>query len=130
MTTTGFFACIQPDIAAGAPAGLCGGIAFYRTLGVTFKRVLTDNGACYRSSAVLPDCADACLSYMRTKPHTLRTNGKAGAFIQTALRNGRMRNSHESSDHRAQHLPLLAEYNHRRPSCQFLGCTSGVPDLH
>jgi len=111
------FACIQPDESRwSACRALVAALRFYRTLGVTFKRVLTDNGACYRSRRFARLCRRLGLRHMRTKPYTPRTNGKAERFIQTALREWAYAHSYESSDHRAQHLPLwLAEYNHRRP---------------
>lgn len=30
---------------------LLGALQYYASLGITFKRILTDNGACYRSTA-------------------------------------------------------------------------------
>ena len=53
------FACIQPDESRwSACRALVAALRFYRTLGVTFKRVLTDNARA-TGLAVLPDCADA-----------------------------------------------------------------------
>ena len=54
---------------------LVAALRFYRTLGVTFKRVLTDNGACYRSRRFARLCRRLGLRHMRTKPYTPRTNG-------------------------------------------------------
>lgn len=74
------------------------------------------SGTCYPSCRFARLCRRLGLRHMRTKPYTPRTNGKAERFIQTALREWAYAHSYESSDHRAQHLPLwLAEYNHRRP---------------
>ena len=88
----------------------------YRSFGISFRRVLTDNGACYKSRRC-PLCQRLGLRHLRTKPHThLNPTAKAERFIQTALRNGPMRGAYESSSHRARHLPLwLHQYNWHRP---------------
>jgi len=51
---------------------------------VAIRRITTGNG----SPCVSPAIAGAChqLKHVRTRPGTPRTNGKAGRFIQTALR--------------------------------------------
>ena len=61
-------------------------IAYYASLGVTVTRVMTDNGSCYRSKDFAKACRSLGLKYVRAKPYTPRTNGKAERFIQTALR--------------------------------------------
>jgi len=54
--------------------------------GVLAERVMTDNGSAYRSHAFQATCAHLALRHLSTRPHTLRTNGKAERFIQTLLR--------------------------------------------
>ncbi len=83
-------------------------------LGVRFTRVLTDNGACYRSRAFRRLCRR--LGLKRTRPYRPRTNGKAERFIQTALREWAYARSYDSSEQRGRHLPAwLHQYNWHRP---------------
>lgn len=91
-------------------------VRYYRGLGVRFSRVLTDNGACYRSRAFRRLCRRLGLTHKRTRPYTPRTNGKAERFIQTALREWAYARSYESSEQRGQQLPAwLHQYNWHRP---------------
>jgi transposase InsO family protein len=61
-------------------------VAWYRSLGVRVRRVLTDNGSCYLSKVFANACVWLRLRHRRTRPYTPRTNGKAERFIQTLLR--------------------------------------------
>ena len=72
--------------ASSAVAHLKAAVAWYRRLGITIERVMTDNGSCYKSHAFRDVCRDLGLRHIRTKPYTPRTNGKAERFIQTCLR--------------------------------------------
>jgi transposase InsO family protein len=99
-----------------AVAFLAAALAYYAGLGVTVLRVMTDNGACYRSRAFRKACKNAGLKHIFTKPYTPRTNGKAERFIQTALREWAYARAYPSSDRRAGELPLwLHRYNWHRP---------------
>ena len=81
------FSQIHPDeTAQSAVAHLRAAIAWCASMGVTVRRVMTDNGGCYRSRAFAAACAELSVRHIRTKPYTPRTNGKAERFIQTALR--------------------------------------------
>ena len=111
------FADIQPDEGGrSACRALLAALRYYRQFGVTFRRVLTDNGACYKSRRFARLCQRLGLRHRRTKPYTPQTNGKAERFIQTALREWAYARAYESSIHRALHLPLwLHHYNWHRP---------------
>jgi transposase InsO family protein len=81
------FSQILPDEKKeSAIAFLAAAVAYYRSLGVTVLRLMTDNGSCYRSKAFRLACRDLGLRHIRTRPYTPKTNGKAERFIQTALR--------------------------------------------
>ena len=67
-------------------ASQCAVLAYYKSLGITVKRVMTDNGSCYKSHAFRKACQRLGLRHVRTKPYTPKTNGKAERFIQTSLR--------------------------------------------
>jgi transposase InsO family protein len=92
--------------------------------GVTFDRVMTDNGSAYRSHAFRHACADAKLRHIRTRPYTPRTNGKAERFIQTALREWAYARPYASSSERSDAInPWLHHYNHHRPHAGIQGAT-------
>ncbi len=100
------FTQIDPnEKAPGAVAHLKASVAYFQTLGVSVRRVLTDNGACYKSHAFRDACHDLGLKHVRTKPYTPRTNGKAERFIQTALREWAYARAYDTSDQRAEALP-------------------------
>jgi transposase InsO family protein len=111
------FADIQPDESGrSACRALLSALRYYRQFGVTFRRVLTDNGACYKSKRFARLCQRLGLSHRRTKPYSPQTNGKAERFIQSALREWAYARAYASSIDRAQHLPLwLHHYNWHRP---------------
>jgi transposase InsO family protein len=60
-------------------------IAFYRRHGIAVQRVMSDNGACYRSTIHAIACRALGLRHLRTRPYRPRTNGKAERFIRTLL---------------------------------------------
>ena len=99
-----------------AVAFLEAAIAYYRSLGITVSRVMTDNGSCYRSKAFLRACARLNIKPIRTRPYTPQTNGKAERFIQTALREWAYARAYNTSDERHRDLDLwLHRYNWHRP---------------
>ncbi len=99
-----------------AIAHLKAAVAYYKGLGVTVKRVMTDNGSCYKSYAFAAACKALGLKHVRTKPYTPRTNGKAERFIQTALREWAYARAYQTSDQRAADLPKWTHmYNWHRP---------------
>jgi transposase InsO family protein len=111
------FSQILPDEKKqSAVAFLKASVAYYAGLGVVVRRVMTDNGACYKSHAFRQACRDLALRHIRTKPYTPKTNGKAERFIQTALREWAYAQAYPTSHRRAQELPIwLHRYNWHRP---------------
>jgi transposase InsO family protein len=78
--------------------------------------VLTDNGHAYRSHQWRQTCTELGIVHKRTRPYTPRTNGKAEAFIGTALREWAYRYPYPTSTHRTRALPgWVRWYNRRRP---------------
>ncbi len=99
-----------------AVAFLHAAIEYYRSLGITVTRVMTDNGSCYKSFAFKDACKALGLKHIRTKPYTPKTNGKAERFIQTSLREWAYARAYPTSEHRKQALdPWLHNYNWHRP---------------
>ena len=111
------FSQILPDERKhSAVAFLQAAVAYYKSLGVTVERIMTDNGSCYRSKDFAKACKTLGLRHIRTKPFTPKTNGKAERFIQTALREWAYARAYQTSEQRAQELPLwLHRYNWHRP---------------
>ena len=111
------FSQIHPDEKKeSAIACLKAALAYYASLGVAVTRVMTDNGACYKSFAFRDFCREHGLKHIRTKPYTPKTNGKAERFIQTSLREWAYAKAYPTSDHRAAELPRwLHQYNWHRP---------------
>jgi transposase InsO family protein len=111
------FSQILPDEKKeSAVSFLHAAVAYYRSLGVTVARVMTDNGSCYRSKAFRHACRDLGLRHIRTRPYTPKTNGKAERFIQTALREWAYAQAYPNSARRAEELPIwLHRYNWHRP---------------
>ena len=60
-----------------AIAFLKAALAYYKSLGVSVSRVMTDNGSCYKAFAFRDACRTLGLKHIRTKPYTPKTNGKA-----------------------------------------------------
>ena len=99
-----------------AVAFLKAAVAYYKNLGITVLRVMTDNGSCYRARAFAKACRRLKLKHIRTKPYTPRTNGKAERFIQTSLREWAYARAYLNSKQRAHELPFfLHRYNWHRP---------------
>jgi transposase InsO family protein len=99
-----------------AVAFLKAAVAYYVSLGVTVERVMTDNGACYKSIAFQKACKRLGLKHIRTRPYTPKTNGKAERFIQTSLREWAYAQAYNTSKERAAELPRwLHRYNWHRP---------------
>ncbi len=111
------FTDIFPDEkAVSAIAFLKAAIAYYKGLGITVTRVMTDNGSCYKAKDFAKNCKALGLKHIRTKPYTPKTNGKAERFIQTALREWAYARAYPSSEHRKAHLPNWTHlYNWHRP---------------
>jgi transposase InsO family protein len=99
-----------------AIAFLHAALAFYAQHGVSIRRLLTDNGSCYRSRQFRAACLQLGIQHRFTRPYTPRTNGKAERFIQTALREWAYVRHYLNSQERDQHLaPWLEHYNFHRP---------------
>lgn len=91
-------------------------VAWFGRLGVRIERVLTDNGAGYRSRRHAHQCARLRLRHLRTRPYRPCTNGKVERLIQTLLREWAYALPYPHSAKRAKALkPWLAYYNQQRP---------------
>ena len=99
-----------------AVAFLQAALRYYAKLGITIRRVMTDNGSAFVSRAFGQTLQRLALRHIRTRPYTPRTNGKAERFIQSALREWAYAFQYRHSDQRAGMLHhWLHHYNWHRP---------------
>jgi transposase InsO family protein len=111
-----FSRMLPNQTAATAIAFLRDAVAFYAQRGIRIRRLLTDNGSCYRCRHFRAACLQLGIRHYFTRPYTPRTNGKAERFIQTALREWAYARHYTHSEERDQHLaPWLEHYNFTRP---------------
>ena len=91
-------------------------LAFFARHGIEVERVLSDNGACYRSKLHAFCCRLAGIRHLRTRPYRPQTNGKAERFIRTMLGGWAYGAIYRSSAERRAALDgWLWHYNHQRP---------------
>jgi len=63
-------------------------VAWYGQLGIGIRKLLTDNGPCYKANNFARTCARLGLKHRRTRPYTPRTNGKPNASSRQSSTNG------------------------------------------
>jgi transposase InsO family protein len=115
-TRLAYVEVLADERASTAVAFLRRALAFYRAHGVTVERVMTDNGAAYRSTIHALACRALGVRHLRTRPYRPRTNGKAEHFIRTLLAGWAYGAIYATSAERAAALDgWLWTYNHRRP---------------
>lgn len=91
-------------------------LRFFRRHGVAVERVMTDNGAAFRSRRYAQALRLLHIKHKRTRPYTPKTNGKAERFVQTSLREWAYAKAYETSDQRRRELAaFLFRYNWLRP---------------
>jgi transposase InsO family protein len=87
--------------------------AFFATVGIVVERVLTDNGACYRSRAFAAALND--VTHSRTRPYRPATNGKVERFNRTLQAEWAYARPWTSDGQRTRALTAwLHLYNHHR----------------
>ena len=84
--------------------------------GIVIERVLTDNGACYRSRAWTTACAETGTVHKRTRPYRPQTNGKVERFHRILLEEWAYIQDWDSEAQRlAGYTGFTHFYNHHRP---------------
>ena len=79
-------------------------LSYFASLGIKVERLMSDNGAAYRSRPIASFLRSKGIRHIFTKPYTPKTNGKAERFIQTSLREWAYAAVYQNSDHRCSHL--------------------------
>lgn len=87
---------------------------FFNRAGIEVQRVLTDNGACYRSHA-FKDALGPDIKHKRTRPYRPQTNGKVERFNRTLLEEWAYAKCYSSEAERsASYQDWIDHYNHDR----------------
>lgn len=88
----------------------------FARLGIRIERVLTDNGAAYKSHTYRDTLAELGARHKRTRPRRPQTNGKAERIIQTLLNEWAYARLYATNRERTDELPAFVDfYNRRRP---------------
>ncbi len=104
------------ETAATATGVLRRAVAWFAARGVTTRRVLSDNGSCYRSHAWRDTCAELGITAKKTRPYRPQTNGKIERFHRTLADGWAFAKFYNSEKARRAALPaFLHDYNHHRP---------------
>lgn len=119
------YAEVLPDEGQHTTAGfLARALRYFARRGIHVTRVMTDNGAAYRSRVFAAQLAAAEVRHLRTRPYTPRTNGKAERFIRTLLTEWAYAQSYRTSLARTLALThYLGYYNTARPHMGIHGHT-------
>ena len=123
---------ILPDeTKTSAAAFWCRAQAFFAAHGITVQRVLTDNGACYKSHLWRDTLTAAGIVPKRTRAYRPQTNGKVERFNRILLDEWAYARPYWSETERRAALPaFLHYYNHHRHHTAIGGPpASRVPNL-
>jgi len=99
-----------------AAAFLRRAVGWFANNGITVRRVLSDNGSCYRSKAHAEACHELGLRHSFTRPYRPRTNGKAERLIRTLIDEWAYGRLYGNNQERRDSLTAwLDHYNNKRP---------------
>lgn len=91
-------------------------VRWFATQGIAVERILTDNGASYRSNAYARRLTELGIRHSRTRVRRPQTNGKAERFIGTLLVEWAYARPYRTNRDRLRRLThYLDFYNCRRP---------------
>jgi transposase InsO family protein len=119
-----------------ASAFMARAIGFFSDHGVRVERVLTDNGARYRSRDFARVLAEAEIGHRRTRPYRPQTNGKVERFNLTLKWEWAYAQPYETNTSRTDALERwLHDYNYHRPHMAHAGrppisVVNNVPRKH
>jgi transposase InsO family protein len=86
---------------------------WFTQCGITVRKVLTDNGSCYRSNTFADALGD--IEHRRTRPYRPQTNGKVERFHRTLADEWAYARLYTSDAERCDEFPIwLHTYNHHR----------------
>ena len=115
-TRLAYVEVLADEKAVTAIAFLRRAVQHFSSYGITTERLITDNGAAYRSTVHAIACRALGIRHLRTRPYRPQTNGKAERFIRTLLGGWAYGAIYRSSDERTAALAGWIDfYNRRRP---------------
>ena len=115
-TRLAYVEVLEDERATTAVGFLRNALRFFGRHGISVERVLSDNGACYRSTMHALACRALGIRHLRTRPYRPQTNGKAERFIRTMLGGWAYGAIYRNSAERRAALDgWLWHYNHERP---------------
>jgi transposase InsO family protein len=106
--------------------------AFFTSAGITVQRVITDNGACYKSHPWRDVLAAGGIVHKRTRPYRPQTNGKVERLNRTLVEEWAYARPYRSETERRQAFgDWLHAYNHHRVHTALNGRppASRIPNL-
>ena len=108
VSRAAYTAILPDETAKSAVEFLWFSVCWYATHGIKIERVLTDNGACYKSWKFRDACREFGINHKRTRPYRPQTNGKAERFQNSIKRVGLCRNIHPllEKDSQATYLDI------------------------
>jgi transposase InsO family protein len=97
--------------------------SFFAEHDITVRRVLTDNGSCYRSK-LFARTLGRSIAHTKTRPYRPQTNGKVERFNRTLNHEWAYADTYLSDQARAAtYQSWLHHYNHHRPHTGIKGKT-------
>ena len=123
-TRLAYVEVLGDELGLTAAAFLTRALAWFAAQGVRVLRLLTDNGACYRSHAHRAVVAHHALAHTFTQPYRPQTNGKAERFIRTLLAEWAYAQAYRSSGWRTLALRRYLTYYNTRRRHSALGFTT------
>lgn len=88
---------------------------FFAGHGITVRRVLTDNGSCYRST-LFAQALGPSITHKKTRPYRPQINGKVERFNRTLNQEWAYAQTHLTDEARAATYPKwVHHYDHHRP---------------
>jgi transposase InsO family protein len=89
--------------------------AWFASHGITVRRVLSDNGSCYKSRLWTDTCTQLGVTVKKTRPYRPQTNGKVERYHRTLADEWAYAKPYTSEQSRRRALPAwLHTYNHHR----------------
>ena len=79
-TRLAYVEVLSDEKGATAAGFLRRAVRWFKGMGITVERVLSTNGACYRSEVHARACTELGMRHLFTRPYRPRTNGKAERF--------------------------------------------------
>lgn len=104
------------ETAATAVAVLQRAVSWFAARGVTVERVLSDNGATYKSHLWRDTCQELGITAKKTRPYRPQTHGKIERSHRTLADGWAFKRFYATESARRNALPAwLHHYNHHRP---------------